>query len=87
MKLPWVTKRMVVISLLTISGQIKTIPAIRDCSGEELRRGLTDASLAKLVIQGLTLVLQLALFGKLIALARRFGRDQNEAAQDTGSPS
>jgi hypothetical protein len=67
------------ITLLAISDLTNAIPAIRDWKGMEFLNGWTGISLIKLGFEVLTLMLQVALFIKLITLARRFGRDQTEA--------
>ncbi|MBV9248984.1 MAG: hypothetical protein JO227_07055 [Acetobacteraceae bacterium] len=68
----------VIVSLLGISAQTNFIPAFV-WPGSEARfldRGINTWLLVKLGLQTLAMLLQLALFGKLFALGRRFGREQ-----------
>jgi hypothetical protein len=65
-------------SLLAISDTTNAIPVIRD--GSPFLDGWTTLqSLPRLAFEVLVLALQVALFRKLVTLARRFVRDQNEA--------
>jgi hypothetical protein len=72
----------IIVSLLTIADQTNAIAVfIRRVPNEEFMKEPTYAFLTRLTFEILIVLLQLGLFGKLIALGRRFGRDQSEASR------
>ncbi len=76
----------VIVTLLTIADQTNAIPTlILHRKGEHLFEDSTIPAIVRVMFDALVLLLQLGLFSELIALGRRFGRDQRETERLIGA--